>query len=194
MEWLKFTSQYIRQRINIFWLIGLIIVSLLIYKVMHIKAELLAIIVSPLFTLSILSILEERKAKWNSRYETFKTLYANRGSLLNYDVVRYLNIIDIAFIDDLKVRECWKNLYGELRRENSSFTDQQPKIIELLNAMAEALGLNKNISYSDISNAYYPKGLVDFDESIKNKNNLESKYYESGAHFFGSQCETPEQP
>lgn len=186
MELIKFTLQYIKQRISLFWLIGLILISLLIYKITHIKPELLAIIASPLFTLAILTILEEYKAKWNSRYEAFKILYANRGYLANYEVVKYLNIIDIIFVEDLKVRRCWKALYEELRRQGSTYTEQQPKIIELLNSMAEALGLNKNIEYSDISNIYYPEGLHNFDKAIENKNNLETKYYESGSRFFES--------
>lgn len=176
-----------------FGLIMLILISLLMYKITHIKPELLAIIASPLFTLSILSILEEYKAKWISRYETFKVLYANRGSLVNYDVIKHLNMIDIVFFDDLKVRKCWKILYDELSRENSSYLDQHPKIIELLAAMAESLDLNKNISYSDISNNYYPKGLINFDETIRNKNNLETKYYESGSQFFESNIIYPKE-
>lgn len=184
MEWIKFTLLYIKQRISVFWLVALIIISLIIYKVTHIKPELLAIIVSPLFTLSILAILEEHKVKWNSKYETFKILYANRGNLVNYEIVKYLNIIDIVFIDDIKVRKCWKNLYEELRQVHPSFKDQNSKIIELLNAMAVSLGLNKNIEYSDISNVYYPNGLLNFDELQENKNKLEIKYYENGSHFF----------
>lgn len=186
MELIKFTLLYIKQRISLFWLISLIIVSIIIYKLTHIKPELLGIIVSPLFTLSILAILEEHKAKWNSKYETFIMLYANRGNLINYDVVRKLNCIDIIFIDCLQVRKCWKNLYVCLNNPNSTNKETDAKIIALLNAMAVSLGLNKDIEYTDISSWYYPNGLGDFDELLKNKNNAELDFYKSGKTFFTS--------
>ena len=74
-------------------------------------------IFSPLFTLSILPIVEEYKSKWNTKYETFKFLYANRDNLVNYNVVQHLNLIDIVFINDKKVRKCCRKDFRRERRK-----------------------------------------------------------------------------
>jgi len=187
MEWINFTLLFIKQKISLFWLVLLIIITAIIYKFTHIKPELLGLIVSPLFTLSVLAILEERKAKWNAKYDAFLSIYANRGNLINYEVVRKLNCIDITFIDDPAVRNCWKNLCNGFNNPNSTFLSNEAKKIELLNAMAISLGLNKDIEYSDIANTYYPNGLGEFDELFKNKNNAELEFYQTGKEYF-SKC------
>ena len=97
MEWIKYTLLCIKRNLNIFILILLILTAVLLYKFANLKLDLIALIFSPLFTLSILPIVEEYKSKWNTKYETFKFLYANRDNLVNYNVVQHLNLIDIVF-------------------------------------------------------------------------------------------------
>lgn len=179
--------RYIRKRTSLLFFVLLILALPVIYKFFPANFELVIAMFSPLFTLSILKIVEEHKAKWSAKYEVFKILYAHRGNFINSDVVNHLNVIDIIFINDLKVRKCWKSLLTEFNSHRSipvSQSDVQPKIVELLSLMAESLGLDKNIEYSDIATAYYPEALVSFDKYTQYKNNLEVKYYEAGTCFF----------
>lgn len=91
-----------KKNLNVFILILLILITVLLYKFANLRLDLIALIFSPLFTFSILPIVEEYKSKWNTKYETFKFLYANRGNIVNYNVVQHLNLIDIVFINDKK--------------------------------------------------------------------------------------------
>lgn len=220
MDLINCIFQYFKLKISIVWLCILILISLTIYYTFpNIKPEILAVVLSPLFTLSILIILEEYKAKWNSKYEAFKNIYANRGSLLNEKSIEYLNSIDITFIDDKKVRKCWKELFARLTKrteisaqkeceekeklvaektklaeEKIKLTEEKIKVlsqllaqidkeiniklVELINSMAISLGLNKDISYYDISESYTPAGFG------IGKTVTEVNYYQAGSKFF----------
>ena len=58
MEWIKYTLLCIKRNLNIFILILLILTAVLLYKFANLKLDLIALIFSPLFTLSILPIVE----------------------------------------------------------------------------------------------------------------------------------------
>lgn len=182
MEWIKYTISYIRRNLSVFLLLLLICIAVFLYKVVSIRLELIALVFSPLFTLSVLPIIEEYKSKWNSKYETFKLLYSNRNNLVNYNVVQHLNMIDIVFLHDAKVRKCWKELRKTLNT-SCTYLEQNAKYAELISAMAVSLGLNKNISYTDIIDAYYPNGLANMDENFNKKNLLEIDLYDKALTY-----------
>lgn len=178
MEWLKYSFMYVKRNLNVFNFILLIVIAVISYKYMNVKLDLIALIFSPLFTLSILPIVEEYKSKWNTKYETFKLLYANRDNLVNYNVVNYLNLIDIVFLDDKDVRKSWKELRCTLNNQKSSILEQKSKYAELISTMARCLGLDKNIGYIDILDTYYPNGLSNIDQQVDTKNKLEIEFYQ----------------
>lgn len=177
LEWIKYTSLCIKKNFNLWLLFLLIIVAVVLYEVFTIKLELIALIFSPLFTLLILPMIEESKSKWVAKYETFKFLYANRDNLVNYTVVQHLNIIDVIFIDDKKVRKCWKEL-RQLLNGQSTLSQQNAKCTELMAIMANALGLDRDMNFSDIAYTYYPAGLANLDAETNKKTKLEIEFYE----------------
>ena len=64
LDWFKYTLLQIKRNLNLWILITLIFIAVYLYKFFNIKLELIALIFSPLFTLSILPMIEESKAKW----------------------------------------------------------------------------------------------------------------------------------
>lgn len=186
LDWIKYTLLQIKRNVNLWILITLIIIAVCLYEFFNVKLELIALIFSPLFTLSILPMIEESKAKWQTKYETFKYLYANRDNLINYTVVQHLNLIDIVFINDKKVRKCWKEL-RQLLNSQSTLPQQQAKCAELMATMASVLGLDKDMTFSDIASAYYPTGLANIDAIADKKANLEVQFYEKACCYIDNQ-------
>ena len=81
--------------------------------------------------------------------------------------VRALNVLDVVFSDDEKVRNAWKKYYDKLCVENPTDTELkkiQDTQYELLEAMAESLGYKETITWKTIQNPYKPKGMVDAEE------------------------------
>ena len=177
LDWIKYTLLQIKRNMHLWILLTLIIIAVCLYKFCYIKLELIALVFSPLFTLSILPMIEESKSKWKTKYETFKYLYANRDNLVNYTVVQHLNLIDIVFINDKKVRKCWKEL-RQLLNSQSTLSQQNAKCAELMATMASVLGLDKDMTFSDIAYTYYPTGLANIDAIADKKANLEIQFYE----------------
>ena len=186
IDWMKYTLLQIKRNINFWILLTLIIVAVCLYQFFDIKLELIALIFSPLFTLSILPMIEESKSKWQTKYETFKYLYANRDNLINYTVVQHFNLIDIVFINDKKVRKCWKEL-RQLLNSQSTLSQQNAKCAELMATMANVLGLDKDMTFSDIACAYYPVGLANIDTIADKRANLEVQFYEKACSFIDNQ-------
>lgn len=167
---------------NKFIFLALIVIAFCLYKYSNTKLELIALVFSPLVTLAIIPMIEESKSKWNTKYETFKYLYANRNNIINYGVVQNLNLIDIVFINDKQVRKRWKEL-RKLFTSDSSFDQKNAKYAELIAAMANALGLDKDIGYSDIIWAYYPTGLADIESTADKKMSLEIEFYQKACSY-----------
>lgn len=181
----------IEQNINFILLLALIIIAIIIHVCASTRLESIGVIFSPLFTLLIFRIVEDRKIKWNSKYEAFKTLYANRGQLLdstpnyiNETTVNVFNSIDILFIEDANVRNCWKNLLDNLYRENPDMNERKAIMIDLLTAMAESLGIKGDNKYTDISRTYYPTYLGRNREMSEFREQKKEEYYINGSLFF----------
>ena len=93
--------------------------------------------------------------------------------------VNVLNIIDIVFSDDKKVRAAWKNLSDKYNVENpdqlhlKKIEQAQYKLIE---AIANSLGYKNTITWEEIQNPYIPRGMV---EQIENQKNMQQMYAEA---------------
>ena len=93
------------------------------------------------------------------------------------DSVNALNIIDIVFSDDEKVRAAWKDLNDKYRVTNPD--QQHLKKIEnaqykLLEAMANSLGYKDKITWETIQNPYMPVGMA---QQIEAQKNMQQAYY-----------------
>nr|WP_303671489.1 DUF6680 family protein [Ruminococcus bromii] len=93
------------------------------------------------------------------------------------DSVNALNIIDIVYSDDKKVRAAWKDLNDKFRVTNPD--QQHLKKIEnaqykLLETMANSLGYKDKITWETIQNPYVPVGMA---QQIEAQKNMQQVYY-----------------
>ena len=79
-----------------------------------------ATIVGPVVAVQTQKWVERATEKRKTRLRIFQTLMANRGTRLNDDFVRSLNMIDLEFIPskfggrkDQEVINAWRSLFGE---------------------------------------------------------------------------------
>lgn len=199
MKNIKILFGFIQQNINFVLLSILIIIALATHTILHSRLESIGVIFSPIFTLLIYKIIEDYKIKWKSKYEAFKILYANRGHLINpindcsvdEATINTFNSIDILFIDDKDVRECWKHLYDNLHQEHCDIDGRKARTSDLLTAMAISLGLENEIKYADIARTYYPIFLVNRNQTLAEKERKELEYYNNGSLFFKASTPPP---
>ena len=99
----------------------------------------------------------------------FTTLMSKRYDITAEDCVQALNMIDVVFYKDEKVRAAWRDFKNATDLPNTEakaqlITDKRLKMLEVI---AESIGY-KNIRWDDIKEYYYPKGLSDSkrDEAI----------------------------
>ena len=92
----------------------------------------------------------------------FSTLMSKRYDITVEDCVQALNMIDVVFYKDEKVRAAWRDFKNATDMPD---TEAKPQVItdkrlKMLEVMAESIGY-KNIRWDDIKEYYYPKGLSD---------------------------------
>ncbi len=124
--------------------------------------NIVAIIFAPLISVIIGQKLQDRAKNRQDKMEIFKALMSSRVYGWTNASVYALNIIDIVFANDKKVRSQWKIYYDKLRVENPTETDLkkiETENYKLLEAMAKSLGYKNKITWDTIQNPYIPKGL-----------------------------------
>lgn len=126
--------------------------------------NLIAIIIIPIAAVLIGQWLQNRAEKRKDKMQIFKVLMTSRIYGWTQDSVHCMNIIDIVFSDDVKVRNAWKDLYDKYCVQNPDET-QLKKIqnaqYKLLETMAKSLGYKDNVTWETIQNPYIPKGMID---------------------------------
>lgn len=118
-----------------------------------------------------------RSEKRKDKMQIFKTLMTSRIYGWTPDSVNALNIIDIVYSDDKKVRAAWKDLNDKFRVTNPD--QQHLKKIEnaqykLLETMANSLGYKDKITWETIQNPYVPVGMA---QQIEAQKNMQQVYY-----------------
>lgn len=136
-----------------------------------------ALIVIPIVAVVIAQWLQNRSEKRKDKMQIFKTLMTSRIYRWTPDSVNALNIIDIVFSDDEKVRAAWKDLNDKYRVTNPD--QQHLKKIEnaqykLLEAMANSLGYKDKITWETIQNPYMPVGMK---QQIETQKIMQQAYF-----------------
>nr|WP_316614029.1 DUF6680 family protein [uncultured Ruminococcus sp.] len=136
-----------------------------------------ALIIIPIVAVVIAQWLQNRSEKRKDKMQIFKTLMTSRIYGWTPDSVNALNIIDIVYSDDKKVRAAWKDLNDKYRVTNPD--QQHLKKIEnaqykLLEAMANSLGYKDKITWETIQNPYMPVGMA---QQIEAQKNMQQAYY-----------------
>ncbi|MBR4657387.1 MAG: hypothetical protein IKO68_12685 [Oscillospiraceae bacterium] len=132
--------------------------------------NLIALIVIPILAVLIGHWCQISSEKRKDKMQIFKTLMTARIYGWTVDSVHALNIIDIVFANDRKVRAAWKDLNDKYHVTNPD--ESQLKKIEqaqykLLEAIANSLGYKDKITWETIQNPYIPNGLMHQMESQK---------------------------
>jgi hypothetical protein len=145
----------------------------------------LAILLSPLIAVLVTLYLQSKKAKRDYKLYILNTLVATRHYAVTDETVRTLNMIDLAFFKDKKVREIWREYYDMLHNKGLDnelgYKTRKTKYTELITEMARVLGYGKEITAVDVDRVYYPVGLgKSFDRSEEIANELLRVLKESG--------------
>ena len=102
----------------------------------------------------------------------FTVLMAKRYEITAEECVEALNMIDVVFYKDAKVRNAWKEFRNATDMPESEAKAQivTDKRLKMLEVMAENIGY-KDIRWDDINQYYFPVGLSDRkrDEAILRK-------------------------
>lgn len=125
--------------------------------------NLIAIIVIPIVAVLVGQHLQNRAEIRKDKMYIFKVLMTSRIYGWTQESVHCLNIIDIVFSDDQKVRNAWKDLYDKYCVQNPDET-QLKKIqnaqYKLLDTMASSLGYKDIVTWETIQNPYIPEGMI----------------------------------
>ena len=132
-----------------------------------------AIIIGPILAVQVQKIIENRKEKKERKMRIFKTLMATRATPLSPYHVEALNMIDIEFYDNKKIKDEWKLLLDNFvnypkdtkaddfkTKLNSCSEKSKQLLTDLLYEMAKSLGYDFDKVHL-MRGAYIPKGHAD---------------------------------
>ena len=138
--------------------------------------NLIAIFIIPVVAVIVGQHLQNRAEIRKDKMHIFKVLMTSRIYGWTQESVHCLNIIDIVFADDKKVRDAWKDLYDKYCVENLDET-QIKKIqnaqYKLLETMANSLGYKDKVTWETIHNPYIPKVIL---QQINERNQSQQAY------------------
>ncbi|HEV2159563.1 DUF6680 family protein [Bradyrhizobium sp.] len=137
----------------------------------------------PILAVQTQKIIERTTDRKNRRQRLFIALMANRATRLNEDFVRALNLIDIEFLPGLFFRSrdqavinTWHELLGiyntappvgaDVALQAAWSQRVEDKLVELLAAMAKAVGYSSLTSEQLRRGIYHPLGAFERDQSI----------------------------
>ena len=102
-----------------------------------------------------------KKEKLEAKRELFFTLMKQRKtSFVMQERADALNLIDVVFQDDHKVREAWKNYLSSLDSSSPEFKNSNAYLLDLLSEMAQSLGYQK-LKQTEIDRFYEPQCMLD---------------------------------
>lgn len=123
---------------------------------------LISAILSGIFATIVTLWWQNRSRARQEKVNIFTTLMAKRYDITAEECVDVLNMIDVVFYKDIKVRTAWRDFKSatdlpDSESKSQIITDKRLKLIEI---MAESIGY-KDIRWDDIKEYYYPVGLSD---------------------------------
>lgn len=123
--------------------------------------QIAAVSIIPIFIWVLGNHYQDRKAKNDAKLNVFLTLMANRKTTpITKEWVDSLNVIDVVFQDDKKVREAWKAYHDSLNNKSPHFASNNSYMLDLLSEMALSLGY-KDLKQTEIDSFYSPQQFVD---------------------------------
>ena len=126
--------------------------------------SIIALVVVPIVAVIIGQCLQTRAKKREDKMRIFTVLMNTRALAWTKESVEALNMIDVVFVNDKKVRKAWKNLLDSYNSaENSAQMANKRMTLKykLLEEMARCLGYKNKITWDTIQNPYIPQGMSD---------------------------------
>lgn len=123
-----------------------------------------ALIVIPIVAVIIGQYLQTRAKKREDKMRIFTVLMNTRAFAWTKESVEALNMIDVVFVNDKKVRTAWANLLDAYNSTENSIQLANKRATlkyKLLEEMAICLGYKDKITWDTIQNPYTPQGMTD---------------------------------
>lgn len=118
-------------------------------------------LISGLLATVVTLLWQEKAKKKENKEKIFSILMSKRYNIIDRESVDALNMIDVFFYSDKKVREAWRKFMEATRLPETQPNKGQTiddKHLKLLETIAENIGY-KEIKWDDIKDYYYPVGL-----------------------------------
>lgn len=118
--------------------------------------QVMAVAITPFIIWFIGIHYQNRKAKEDAKRQLFFTLMSNRkNSVIPKERVEALNLIDVVFQDEDKVRKAWKEYLDALNAKSPNYDNNNAFLLDLLSEMAISLGYKK-LRQTEIDRFYEP--------------------------------------
>ena len=112
--------------------------------------NIIAVLLSPIIAVQVTKFFDNRKSIYDKKFELFKILMGQRGLFPRSDeFLIALNLIDVVFHDDEKVRNAYSNFYSVSDVFHSENKNSGKYLILLLQEMSKVLKLG-NIRDLDV--------------------------------------------
>lgn len=142
-------------------------------------------------TVGVLATLwwERRMSLRHEKQQVFKTLMANRCHIVSEENVRALNLIDVVFYSDSKVRNCFAAFVEASGKVPFLASNLITKYLKLVESIAAVLNYNE-IDWERINECvYYPTALTErqAEEDLLRKASLKNQLAMVGQQSLGEQ-------
>ncbi len=142
-----------------------------------------AILLSPVFAVSITLWYQKRANKKDIKEDIFFTLMENRSAFyISQETVQALNSIDFVFQDDEKIINLWSAYYDSLNPLNHDPVKSSRLYIDLLSVIASHLGYKK-LTQMQIDKFYTPQMHIDQVEQYRNMSEEFSRVLKASDNF-----------
>jgi hypothetical protein len=133
--------------------------------------SIIAILSSPAIAMGVSLWFQDRRDKLQQKRFLFTSLMATRHHIISEEMVRALNMIDVVFHDNDRVRQLWREYLGMLNNQGlnneQGYKQRDKKRLELIQEIATAVGYGKEISHLNVDDFYLPVGLAKERERAK---------------------------
>lgn len=107
--------------------------------------------------------LADRRELRSRKYAIFAALMGERHQVFSKDATKLLNIVDIVFSDNKRVRDAWADFHNAMHNykigQHISGHEADQLRIEVLRRMAEDIGLGQTLTNADFYRSYEPSAL-----------------------------------
>lgn len=125
--------------------------------------NIVALVLIPIIAVIIGQYLQTRAKKREDKMRIFTTLMNTRAFAWTKESVEALNMIDVVFVNNKKVRTAWANLldaYTSTEKSEQMANKRMTLKNKLLEEMACSLGYKDKITWETIQNPYIPEIMV----------------------------------